>query len=336
MELTLKPDATAENPSEPNLQLRYLDTILFTGPDDTPTTGLDANGQLSYPEFPDLLLPAAKYTGDGFGEAGPGGHRIAVDSEGLVLGSNGTFWVSDEYGPHIYKFSPTGKMLQAIRPPDAYIPRRNGTVSFSSASLSISDRKAGVAQIRPEDPDSGRGNNQGFEGLTISHDGKKLYALLQSALNQEGGKRRRTRRHARLIEYDIPEAGDAVYAHEYVVRLPLYDEDKAAGQSDILYVGDKQFLILARDSNAGCGSENGESKSKYRQVDIFDISQATDIKSDEYDHATGAIADQDGELVSGIVPAEYCGFVNINDKSELRKFKLHNGGPQDQWLLNEK
>ena len=29
----LAPGASAENPSKPNLQLKYLDTILLTGPD---------------------------------------------------------------------------------------------------------------------------------------------------------------------------------------------------------------------------------------------------------------------------------------------------------------
>ncbi|KAK5691327.1 hypothetical protein LTR17_025680 [Elasticomyces elasticus] len=94
-------------------------------------------------------------------------------------------------------------MLQAIRPPDAYIPHRNEDVSFSSTSPPVYD--PGMV-VTPEDPESGRGNNQGFEGFTISHDGKKLYALLQSALSQEGGKSKRTRRHARFIEYDISEA----------------------------------------------------------------------------------------------------------------------------------
>jgi hypothetical protein len=37
-------------------------------------------------------------TGDGFGGEGPGGKRISVDAEGLVLGDDDTFWVSDEYG----------------------------------------------------------------------------------------------------------------------------------------------------------------------------------------------------------------------------------------------
>ena len=90
--LTLQPGATASNPAKPNLQLTYVDTILFTGPDGTPTTGLDADvlgPYLSYPGFP--TLPAATYAGDGYGRAGPGGHRITVDSEGLRLGVDGTF-----------------------------------------------------------------------------------------------------------------------------------------------------------------------------------------------------------------------------------------------------
>ncbi|KAI9862451.1 MAG: hypothetical protein M1813_004301 [Trichoglossum hirsutum] len=333
LKLTLKPDATAESPSQPNLELTYLDTILFTGPDGTPTTGIDADVHgpyLSYAGFP--ILPAATFTGNGFGQDGPGGRRVTIDCEGLVLGSEGTFWVSDEYGPYIYQFSPAGEMLQAIRPPDAYIPHRKGGVSFSSASPPIYDL---TAEVIPEDPASGRGNNQGFEGFTTSHDGKELYALLQSALNQEGGKSNKTRRHARLIMYNISEAGNATYAHEYVVPLPMYnDAKKTAGNSDILYVNKKQFLILARDSNAGHGAE--EEESLYRQVDIFDISDATDIKSSLYDGATGAIADGKGKLLGDIVPANYCQFLDINDNSELAKFNLHNGGAQDQGLLNEK
>lgn len=39
-----------------------------------------------------------------------------MDPEGLVLDkSDGGFWVSDEYGPYIYKFNKGGKMTGAIR-----------------------------------------------------------------------------------------------------------------------------------------------------------------------------------------------------------------------------
>lgn len=106
---------------------------MFYGPDGTPTTGLDADGtgHLSYPGFPDL--PVATYQGDGFNNPGPGGKRIPIDSEGIVLNADGSFWVSDEYG-YLSLFSPVGRMIGAIRPPDAFIPMRNGTESFSADS----------------------------------------------------------------------------------------------------------------------------------------------------------------------------------------------------------
>lgn len=34
--------------------------------------------------------------------------------------------------------------------------------------------------------------------------------------------------------------------------------------------------------------------------------------------------------------SEYCSFLDFNVNSELAKFRLHNGGAQDQYLLNEK
>ena len=66
------------------------------GPDGTPCTGLDpdGSGHISFPGFPNL--PVATFKGDGFGGPGPGGKRIPVDAEGLVLAADGGFWISDE------------------------------------------------------------------------------------------------------------------------------------------------------------------------------------------------------------------------------------------------
>ena len=330
---TPKLHATAAKPSSPNLQLTYLDTILLFGPDGTPTTGLDPTptGFITYPGFP--ILPVAAYEGDGFGGPGPGGKRISIDSEGLALNKDGTFWISDEYGPYIYKFSAKGRMLQAIMPPAAYIPRRNGTISFNANSPPFYDPDV---TITPEDPESGRNNNQGLEGLTVTADGRTLYALLQSSLNQEGGPGSRTRRQARLLKYDISRATPR-YAAEYVVTLPLTSANRVAGQSAIHSLGTGQFFVLARDSGAGRGQDS--SLSVYRQADIFDISGssgATDIKSPENDAVNGSIASATGVLDAGITPALYCPFLDFNVNSELAKFGLHNGGEQDAGLLNEK
>lgn len=341
--LTPVPGVSVANPSPPNLQLKYLDTILLTGPDGTPTTSLDpdASGSITYPGFP--ILPVATYSGDGFGgKNGTGGKRISIDGEGLVLNKDGTFWVSDEYGPYIYKFSATGRMLQAIMPPGAYIPQRNGTVSFSANSPPIYDPNR---KVTPKDPLSGRNNNQGLEALTKSADGKTLYALLQSALNQEGGPNNPYRRQVRLLEYDITGIAP-VYTAEYVVTLPYWVDPtvksgtngtKVAAQSEIESLGDDRFLILSRDSGNGHGQAS--SLSIYRHVDIFSVDKdtgATNIKSAANDAIGGSIASATGDLKPGIKPAVYCSFLDFNLNSELNKFGLHNGGAQDAGLLNEK
>lgn len=53
-------EATINKPASPNFQLTYLDTLLLTGPDGTPLTGLDATGTVKYDGFP--TLPFAKCT----------------------------------------------------------------------------------------------------------------------------------------------------------------------------------------------------------------------------------------------------------------------------------
>ncbi|KAL4897746.1 esterase-like activity of phytase-domain-containing protein [Aspergillus ambiguus] len=334
--LQLAPNASAQSPSSPNLHLKYLDTILLTGPDGEPTTGLDADGtgHASYAGFPPL--PVATYPGDGFGGDGPGGKRISIDAEGLVLDPDGGFWISDEYGPYIYKFNHAGKMVHAIQPPEAILPHRNGSLSFNAASPPI---YAPEQTVVPEDTESGRNNNQGLEALTMSVDGKTLYAMLQSALNQEGGPKKKNRQPARVLEYDIS-SGAPKYKHEYVVMLPKYqdytdaDKDAVASQSEILHLPTGDFLVLARDSGFGHGQS--ESRSVYRHADIFSISHSTTDLKGKYDGVGDSIASSKGELDSGIVPAEYCSFLDFNVASELAKFGLHNGGEQDASLLNEK
>jgi len=119
---------SADKPLSPNLELTYEDTVLFKDPSGAYTSGLDPdqNGGLRFPGFP--ILPAATYVGDGFGGDGPGGKAVSVDAEGLVVNEDGSFWVSDEYGPYVYKFDKTGKMTLAVAPPDAILPLRQGVV----------------------------------------------------------------------------------------------------------------------------------------------------------------------------------------------------------------
>ncbi|KAI3399199.1 hypothetical protein diail_7568 [Diaporthe ilicicola] len=343
--LVPQPNATVNGPASPNLKLDYVDTILFSGPDGQPTTGLDADGSggLEYEGFP--LLPAATYTGDGFGgdiTNGSTSKHISVDSEGLVINNDGTFWVGDEYGPYIWLFDPNGTVISAIRPPDAIIPKRNGSDSFSADSPRAYVDDGSGDDVIPADNPTGRDNNHGFEGLSASADGKELYLLLQAAANQEGGLNSQTERYTRFLTYDVSDRSAPVYLSEHVVPLPLYSDytakasknPKVAAQSEIHALPNGQFLVLARDSGFGHGQD--ESLSVYRHIDVFDVENATDIKGSDYDCENCAVATAKGVLNDTISPATYCSFLDFNVNSELGKFGVHNGGDQDSGLLNEK
>lgn len=284
--------ATTSKPAGPNVEFQYQCSILLSGPDGAPMTGLDPDftGGLTFPGFP--TMPAATYPGDGFGGEGEGGKRISLDAEGLVLDEDGNFWISDEYGPFLYKFDKHGRMLAAVPPPDALLPVRNGQVSFNSNTAPIYNQSVTPT---PEDPDHGRQDNQGFEGLTASPDGRTLWVLLQSAARQDGGASSSKRRNARLLKYAIDSSSEARYEAEYVVPLPTYTNaagnTRVAAQSEIHYLSDTQFLVLARDSNGGRGHD--DPLSRYRHADIVDISGATDIKGPRFDDM------QNGNITAG-------------------------------------
>jgi hypothetical protein len=260
----------------------------------------------------------------------PNGH-VALDSEGVVLLPGGEFFVSDEYGPYIYRFSPDGRMVGAIRPPDAFVPRRKGQDNFSS-----NNPGEGASAPEPPNPETGRQNNQGFEGLALTPDGKYLVALLQSATRQDGGDAPETRDHTRMLYYDISDIDHPALVREHVVRLPAFKsaegKRRVAAQSELLALDEDHFLVLCRDTGNGYGVEG--TTSLYRRIELLDTSQATNIAGTRYDGLT-PVAPK-GRLTDGVVAAATQPFIDINDNAELAKFGLHNGPPQDRNNLGEK
>ncbi|KAG9048256.1 hypothetical protein FS837_000392 [Tulasnella sp. UAMH 9824] len=274
------------------LQLSYKKTILYKDRKGKATTGLDpVSVRPASGGDPILPVPNVKTK-----------NQISLDSEGLVLSRDGSFWISDEYGPYIYHFSEKGHLLDVIQPPPAVVPRIGGAVNFTS-----------------------------FEGLTASPDGHKLYAMLQSSTMQDGGTDDTTSRNTRLFVYDIKRHVPKLIG-EYVVPLPqTAKKHKTLAQSDIHYLDGHKFLVLSRD---GHGNGDDESQSDYKSVDIFDISGATDIHGAQYDNSTAV--SPDGVLAAGVTPATYTPFISLIDNSQLNRFGLHNGGDFDQQLIAAK
>jgi hypothetical protein len=322
LSIVLKPaedsSSTPPDARQRSVVATLTDTILLTDTAGQPLTGLDAVGvRQAANGFPDMP------------EASNG--RISLDSEAVVLMPDGSFFISDEYGPYIYRFSAEGRMLSAIRPPDAFIPMRNGKVNFSS-----NNPGPGGKPPVPANPDTGRQNNQGFEGLALTPDGRFLAAILQSATRQDGGISPETRRYTRMVFYDISNIERPTLVREYVVPLPVFKDaagkTRVAAQSELYALGDNRFLLLCRDSDNGYGTAGPTSV--YRNIEVLDTSQATNIAGGPYD-GTRPVA-PNGELEASIVPAALTSFIDINDNTELNKFGLHNGEPNDRNNLSEK
>ncbi len=296
------------------------DSILLTDADGAPLTGLDP------PQ--DGVRPAAKGLPN-LPQAANG--HVSADTEAVALLPDGGFFISDEYGPYIYRFSPTGRMLAAIRPPEAFIPKRKGQDSFASDNPG-----PGAKAPKPANPESGRQNNQGFEGMSLTPDGKTLAVILQSATRQDGGDAAATRRNTRILFYDVTDLAQPKLVREHVVPLPLVTDSagkiKVAAQSELLALGDTLFLLLCRDSGNGYGVEGATSV--YRKIELLDTSAATNIAGAKYDD--GVSLAPKGKLEPGIVPATLRPFIDINDNAQLGKFGLHNGEPRDRNDLSEK
>jgi len=308
-DLVLSPNDGAPG-TQTGLKLTFRKSLLLHDPQGQVTTGLDPTDfRPAVNDLPDLPVAA-------------NGH-VSLDDESVAFAPDGSFWIGEEYGPYIYHYDAGGKMIGAIRPPEALIPHRAGRENFSAGE-----------NVKGE-PQSGRQNNQGMEGMSIAPGGKLLFAVTQSALIQDldPAHSRSSRRNVRLLEYDI--SGSPKLLHEYVVQLPLYNTGKrqaVAAQSEMLALNEHQLLLLCRDSGAGFIAKRDASV--YRMVNLVDISGAGDIAG-RYDGVHEAIA-PGGVLRPGIRPARLIPFLNMNDNAQLSRFGLHNGAPNNAEDLYEK
>ncbi len=117
-------------------------------------------------------------------------NKLPIDAEALIIKPDGSGYIGDEYGANIYYFDATKKIIGAIVPPPAFQPHSPvGVLNYTSAST----------------PLNGRRNNQGFEGVSLSPDGTRLFALLQSACVQDGTQaaNNQNAKNTRLLIYDV-------------------------------------------------------------------------------------------------------------------------------------
>ncbi len=259
---------------------------------------------------------------------GLGGGKWSLDPEGIAFapgGASGSWYISDEYGPYIYRFDDTGALQGVLPLPDAFIPRVG-----TNYPRDINFLKGGLVTVAT---DSGRYNNRGMEGLSITPDGKRLVAVLQSPLTQDGGSRNPSR-NTRILVYDLDPAS-ATYNQpvaEYVHVLPLSAAEannRHTPVSEILALSETKFLILQRDGR-GLGGDAGNLL--YKRIVEVDASNASNILGTGYDlekGAPGQISLPRAGLPSNVVAVASRDLVDLINASQLAKFGL-NVAPLDR------
>ncbi len=304
--------------------LRDATGQVFSGRD--PLNGTVVRDGVTYP-----IVPAG---------SGPGAGKLALDAEAVTFLPDGSFYVGDEYGAEILYFDANGRQLGAIQANPDLLPRVNGQINFNGTN---------DAPLVPGT--TGRRSNQGMEGVSVSPDGSRLIAVLQSATLQDNPTNVAARRNnTRVLVYDIsanrtPTAPVA----EYVLQLPVYNNSltgtgaatATAAQSEVLALNTSQFLVLSRDGN-GRGTNGNANAIAFKSVLLVDLDGATNIAGTAYSNGTTPIsttanANGSGDLVPGIVPVQQVELVNMLNTAQLGRFGINtNPAPSAQYTLSEK
>ncbi len=172
-----------------------------------------------------------------------------LDPEGLALAPDGTFWVSDEYGPHIVHFDATGRTLERISP-------------FSTGARKL---PLVFARRRP---------NRGMEGLTITPDGKTLVGIMQFPLHNPSAAAIAGSLAIRILTFDIASGDTKQYIY-------LMERANLQANSEIVAYTNNVFLVIERDGEFGTEANKGTT---FKRVYKIELAGATDIS----DPANGA------------------------------------------------
>ncbi len=236
----------------------YSNGIKILVPDFTPTImhfKINAQGNIEVIKYIKLKNPSGQpITGlpnpVGMGSTGEvayaadgsvlGTDNYGLDSESIVAAKDGTFWVSDEYGPHIVHYSADGVELERISP----IGVNTGTRKLPAV----------FAKRRP---------NRGMEGMCMTPDGKMLVGTIQSTMYVPTKALATNTTLTRIVTFDLATGQTKQY---------LYRQDGGASDSvcDITPITNTEFLVIERDGNFG---SVGGLKKVYR----INLANASDV-----------------------------------------------------------
>lgn len=166
-----------------------------------------------------------------------------IDSEGLVALQDGTFWVSDEYGPHMVHFDKDGKEIGRI---NAFVDDTRSTCKLPAEFIK---RRA----------------NRGMEGLAITPDQKTLVGIMQSTIYNP---------NKTVKKSDITRIV-SVNTETCAVQQYLYRQDaQGLSNSEIAAISADTFIVLERD-----GDYLSDNPATVKKVYKITLSSATELEN---------------------------------------------------------
>lgn len=173
-----------------------------------------------------------------------------LDPEGLAALQDGSFWVSDEYGPHLVHYDANGVEIARINA-FANDERNNVMVEGKPILLPTEFTK--------------RRANRGMEALTITPDQTTLVGIIESSMDNPD-KSGRLSSLVRMVTINLVSGQIAQY---------LYRLDNAAHvTSGIVALNDHEFYLIEHDRKFPL-----QDKSAQKLIYKIDIAHATDIET---------------------------------------------------------
>ena len=222
------------------------------------------------------------YTGLSTGFATATNENRRLDPEGLRVASDGSFWVSDEYGPWIIHFDAQGNQIDTLATPVGFrLAKEDSTLVKEMAENTL-----------------GRYTNKGAEGLALTPDGKTLLVMLQAATVQDSGAYGGL--YNRTLVYDLTNPTAAPKQYIY----PVDNNNQTV--SEVVAVNNHQFLVDERNGKGG--------KKGIKLLYLIDIAQdvlPTDLATTAYDGTTETRGLPGTHLPDGIVALKKTLFADI-------------------------
>jgi hypothetical protein len=184
--------------------------------------------------------------------------------------AGGYLWIGDEFGPYLIKADLSGKVVEII---ETFV---DGKLIKSPDHFTVTSPAAPTDLVKFQSRRS-----KGYEGMAVSKDGSKLYALLEGALWDEDAKAMENiggKQYLRIIEFDVR-------ANQWTGRhwkYMLEANNHAIG--DFNMIDDTMGLIIERDNGEGTADKacpEGQKKqdcfhdlAKFKRVYKIELTEA--------------------------------------------------------------